>query len=328
MRMISGWFGVPAAIVCFLALATSGLLAQDTVPATEGDASVATPAVPVADEPAAPATLAEKWDRLIYVPFKELTKVFDNQGASVVLPYAEYLELMQRALGGPPLTTGNQDAVITSSSWSAVVEKDLARVTVELKVNVLKENGWASLPLTFGAAAIGNVEPDDGSVLLKGTGQGQYELLMNGAGAKTVKLELLATVLTSPEDRSFQIQCPPTGISELVVTIPEPDQTIRITPLQVLLPTDGIAVEGKTVAKASLGATNQFEVHWNPRAGSKPVMDLLSSVTNETTVRIEQGLLQTRTVLNYEILRGELRDVSVLVPIDARMMDDAGNTAW
>jgi len=321
MRKISGWFGVPAVVACLFSFVSSGLMAQDPVPTTGADASAATPAAPVAEEPAVPATLAEKWDRLIYVPFTELTKVFDNQGASVVLPYAEYLELMQRALGAAPVTTGNQDAVITSSSWSAVVEKDLARVTVELRVNVLKVNGWASLPLTFGAAAIGKVEPDDGSVLLKGVGQGQYELLINGAGAKTVKLELLATVLTSPEDRSFQIQCPPTGISELVVTIPEPDQTVRITPLQVLLPTDGIAVEGKTVAKASLGATNQFEVHWNPRAGSKPVMDLLSSVTNETTVRIEQGLLQTRTVLNYEILRGELRDVSVLVPLDARIID-------
>ena len=321
MRTISGWFGVPAAIVYFLALATSELSAQETTPVTAGDAAAATPAASVADAPAAPVSLGEKWDRLIYVPFRELAKVFDNQGASVVLPYAEYLDLMKRALGAPPVTTGNQDAVITSSSWSAVVEKDLARITVELKVYVLKENGWANLPLTFGAAAIGKIEPDDGSVLLKGTGAGQYELLINGAGAKTVKLEMLATVLTSPEDRSFQIQCPPTGISEIVVTIPEPDQTVRITPQQVLLPTDDIAVEGKTVAKASLGATNQFDVHWNPRAGSKPVMDLLSSVTNETTVRIEQGLLQTRTVLNYEILRGELRDVSVLVPIDARIID-------
>ena len=127
--------------------------------------------------------------------------------------------------------------------------------------------------------------------------------------------------MTSPEDRSFTIQCPPTGISELVVTIPELDQTIRINPLQVLLPTDGLEVEGKTVAKASLGATTQFEVHWNPRAGSKPVMDLLSSVNNQTSVQIEQGLLQSRTVLNYEILRGELRDVTVLVPKDARIID-------
>lgn len=275
------------------------------------------------DPPETPAagSLAEKWDRLIYVPFKELTRVFDNQGASVVLPYAEYMDLLKKALEAQAKAPASQDVILTSSTWTASVEKDLARVTVELKLNVLKADGWASLPLTFGTAAIGKVEPDDGSVLLKGTGQGTYELLIKGAGQKVVKLQLLATVNTSPEDRSFAIQCPPTGISELTVTIPEPDQTVRITPLQVLLPTDGMAVEGKTVAKASLGATNQFEVHWNPRAGSKPVMDLLASVSSQTNTRIETGLLQTKTTFNYEILRGELRDVTILVPADARIID-------
>lgn len=288
-------------------------------------------ALTFAQEPATPpvtetpetekSSLLEKWDRLIYVPFRDLKKVFDNQDASVVLPYAEYLDLMKRAINAVPVTTGNQDAVITSSLWNAVVEKDLARITVELRVNVIKAEGWATLPLTFGPSAIGSVEPADGTVLLKGTGEGTYELLLKGAGQKTVKLELLSTVLTSPEDRSFTVACPPTGISEIVVTIPEPDQTVKIAPVQVLLPAEDRVVEGKTVVRASLGATNQFSVHWNPRAGSKPVMDLLSSVTNQTSVHIEQGLLQSKTVLNYEILRGELRDVTVLVPRDARIID-------
>jgi hypothetical protein len=277
-------------------------------------------ATPPAEE-SAKSSPVTKWDRLIYVPFRELRKVFDNQGASVVLPYAEYLDLMQRAIAAVPATTGNQDVVITSSSWKAIVEKDLARVVVELKLNIMKDDSWAVLPIAFGSAAIGKMEPTDGNVLLKGIGQGQYELLVKGVGQKTITLELLATVLTSPEDRSFSIQCPPTGISDLVVTIPEPDQSVRITPLQVLLPSEGADVAGKTVVKASLGATDRFEVHWNPRAGSKPVMDLLSSVTNQTNVRIEQGLLQSRTVLTYEILRGELRDVSILVPKDARIID-------
>lgn len=298
-------------------VSVSDLAAQEATPPV--DPAVSAPAA--SSDEAKPVSVSEKWDRLIYVPFKELQKVFDNQEASVVLPYAEYLDLMKRAINTIPVTTGNQDAVITSSNWNAVVEKDLSRISVELKINVLKTEGWATLPVNFGTAAIGKVEPNDGTVLLKGTGQGTYELLLTGAGQKSVRLELLATVLTSPEDRSFAIQCPPTGISELVVTIPEPDQTIKITPQQVLLPTDGLTVEGKTVAKASLGAVNQFEVHWNPRAGSKPVMDLLSSVTNETSVRIEQGLLQSRTLLNYEILRGELREVTILVPKDTRIID-------
>jgi hypothetical protein len=323
MRQIARCLLLLAAITLSInVVRVSSLAAQETIPPQDPPATAPAATAPVAaPEESKPTSVSEKWDRLIYVPFKELQKVFDNQEASVVLPYAEYLDLMKRAINAIPVTTGNQDAVITSSSWNAVVEKDLARINVELKINVLKAEGWATLPVNFGAAAIGKVEPTDGTVLLKGTGQGTYELLLKGAGQKSVKLELLATVLTSPEDRSFAIQCPPTGISELVVTIPEPDQTIKITPLQVLLPTDGLTVEGKTVAKASLGAVNQFEVHWNPRAGSKPVMDLLSSATNETSVRIEQGLLQSRTLLNYEILRGELRDVSILVPKDARIID-------
>lgn len=304
-------FSLPLALALLLLLTTS-VGGQETPAAT---ATQDPPETPTA------GGLAEKWDRLIYVPFKELTKVFDNQNASVVLPYAEYMDLLKKALEAQSKVTASQDVVLSSSTWTASVEKDLARITVELKMNVLKADGWASLPLTFGTAAIGKVEPDDGSVLLKGTGQGQYELLIKGAGQKVVKLQLLATVNTSPEDRSFAIQCPPTGISELTVTIPEPDQTVRITPLQVLLPTEGLAVEGKTVAKASLGATNQFEVHWNPRAGSKPVMDLLTSVSSSTVSRIETGLLQSKTTFNYEILRGELRDVTILVPADARIID-------
>ena len=317
MKQFSHVFGVFLVLMAVSAVSQSPLIAQET---TESTAETPAAAIDGANGDAK-SSLAEKWDRLIYVPFKELQKVFDNQDASVVLPYAEYLDLMKRAINAVPVTTGNQDALITSSSWTATVEKDLARVNVELKLDVLKEEGWVTLPMTFGPAAIGKVEPNDGSVLLKGTGAGTYELLVKGAGQKSVKLELLATVLTSPEDRSFTIQCPPTGISELVVTIPEPDQTVKITPLQVLLPTEAAAAEGTTVVKASLGATNQFTVHWNPRAGLKPVMDLLSSVTNQTAIRIETGLLQSRTILNYEILRGELRDVTVLVPKDARIID-------
>ena len=186
-------YGLSVLVVLFSLLATTSPKSIAQEPA---HVETKTPAT---DE--AKPSLSEKWDRLIYVPFKELQKVFDNQDASVVLPYAEYLDLMKRAINAVPLTTGNQDAVMTSSSWHATVEKDLARVSVELKLNVIKADGWATLPIAFGAAAIGKVEPNDGTVLLKGTGQGTYELLVKGAGQKTVKLELLATVLTSPEDR-------------------------------------------------------------------------------------------------------------------------------
>ncbi len=54
---------------------------------------LASPVAFAQDEADTPFPQAEEsnqlngWDRLIYVPFKELRKVFDSQDASAVIPY-------------------------------------------------------------------------------------------------------------------------------------------------------------------------------------------------------------------------------------------------
>ena len=261
------------------------------------------------------------WDRLIYVPFTELRKVFNNQQASAVIPYEEYVRLMNAYLeqqARPPETT---EAVVSRSSYAAKVEKDVVRITASYSIRVLKQTGWAKLPLTFGNVAVGKVlAADNRDIVMTGVSRGRYQLLLNGAGDYSVTIELLAAVKTSPESRSFAFNCPVTGISELTVTIPEPDQTIEVLPLRVHLPATG-SNENQTVVKASVGATDNIDVRWNPKAGSKPVMDLLTSVVNTTSVSIEPGLIQSTATLTYEILRGELSETTVRIPKDARIID-------
>lgn len=263
----------------------------------------------------------EDWDRLIYVPFKELQKVFDNQKASAVVPYAEYMTLLKAYMNRDAAVATSPDAVITESHFVGRVEKDVVRLTAELSITVLKEKGWARLPVSFGNSAIGKVTADDEkNTILQGLSAGKYELLLNGAGKHSVSVELMTTVNTSPEHRSFAMQCPTVGISDLTLTIPEANQAVEVSPLQVLLPMEGSSEE-QTVVKASLGSTDRFEVRWNPEAGSKPVMDLLASASNETRVRVEPGLLQSTATIRYEVLRGELSEVSVQVPEGARIID-------
>lgn len=293
------------------------------------------------DAKAADNELAD-WDRLIYIPFQKLQNVFGNQEGSAILPYAEYLELIKAYSKQQAEHANSPDAVMTQSRFAGKVEKEVVRLQAEFRITVVRADGWAKLPLNFGDVAVGKISADDdANVLLRGIGSGQYELLLKSAGQHTVTLELLAAVKTSPEHRSFAIRTPPVGISELTLTIPEPDQSIQITPLQVLLPIEEGSDEAadadaddneeatddagddnqQTVIRASLGATDRFEVRWNPAAGSRPVMDLLTSVTNRTAVRLETGLIQTTTSLDYEVLRGELTEVTVYAPADARIID-------
>ena len=274
--------------------------------------------------PAAAATTdtkpAEYRNRLIYVPFRELRKVLDNEEATAIVPYAEYLKLLQNFLKDQGADDA-PEAVITRSDYSAIVDEDVARISLQLDITILRPEGWARLPLSFGTAAVGQVNSDDDdSTILKAIGDGRYELLLRGTGERTVTLELLTTVTTSPESRSFKLECPAVGICELAVTIPEGDQTVRINPVQVLLPSQG-SDASKTVVRAALGGTRRFAVHWFPRAGSRPEMDLLASVTNLTSVHVESRLLQTSSKLTWDVLRGELREAVVLVPNDARIID-------
>ena len=292
-----------AALLCLIAVA-GPLVAQENEP-------------PSGESPQKLTT----WDRLIYVPFSELKKVFNNQQASAVIPYSEYMELMKVYLEKQAQTPETTEAVISESSYTAKVEKDVVRISAEYNIRVLKKEGWAKLPLTFGNVAVGKVSAaDNKDVVMTGVSRGNYQILLNGAGDYAVTIELLAAVKTSPESRSFAFNCPVTGISEISVTVPEPDQTIEVLPLRVHLPTDG-SNDRQTVVKASVGATNSVEVRWNPRAGSKPVMDLLTSVNNTTSVSIEPGLIQSTATLTYEILRGELSETTILIPKDARIID-------
>src|SRR4051812_38977014 len=93
-------------------------------------------------------------ERLIYMPFKNLKAVFEEPDGSVFVPYADYIKLWEKAFGDgmrkpeqPPI-----NGVISSATYSAKVEKDVAQISASFVVQVLGK-GWAEIPVKFGDAA-------------------------------------------------------------------------------------------------------------------------------------------------------------------------------
>ena len=298
--------------------------AQETV----GDAPVTAP-----EPDTKPAPL---WDRLIYLPYKNLKTVFEKGDATVLIPYLEYLQLKKGAsamkAGGPPVS-----AVITESRYVARVEKDLVRIQATLTVQVL-DKPWAQVPVSFGDAAVGKIKAigkndDESQALLRGTGKGTYSLLLPSKGTHTVELELVAQVQTSPDGRSFRFNCPPVGITTFEMVVPDADQTIEITPKRVALPANVAVAEvdddvepgeeevEETRIKSSLGSTATISARWFPRTGLKPDMALLASVTNSLDVAIADGLVHTSATLNYQVLRGEIQQLRISAPLGHRILD-------
>ena len=110
-------------------------------------------------------------------------------------------------------------AVITSSAYKAVVEKELAKVRVELKVSV-PGKPWAELPIAFGDAAIASLEGADENILLRGEGNGAYKLLIGKSGEHTVVLNLVARVRTLPDGKQLAMTVPPVAVTRSQVKVP------------------------------------------------------------------------------------------------------------
>ncbi|MHC4878866.1 MAG: hypothetical protein ACYTGL_20645 [Planctomycetota bacterium] len=315
----------------FLTLAVAVLLNSAAIAQDDSPASPPLPDSPAsADAPEnaadgggdeGEAEAGSVWERLIYLPYRNLKDVFDRHGSTVFLPYEEYLKHWR----DPAPEAASVEGVITESHYRGRVDQSLLRIDAELKVQVLGKP-WVEVPVQFGAAAVGKLTPADGQeVLLRGTGNGTYTLLFGQAGEHVVKLELAVPISTSPDGRSASFTVPPVGITTFELAIPEADQTVELTPQPVSLPVDAAA--GETRIKATLGSTTSIAAHWHPRTGLKPDMDLLAAVTNHHLVTLRDGLAHTDAWLDYDILRGEMTSVAIAVPKKHRILGVSSGNA-
>lgn len=256
--------------------------------------------------------------RILMMPFQDLKTTINDLGASIMVPLKDYLEWQKRLRDVPV----KAPAVIASSAYRAVVEKELAKVRVELKVSV-PGKPWAELPISFGDAAIASLEGADENILLRGDGNGAYKLLIGKSGNHTIVLNLVARVRTLPDGKQLAMTIPPVAVTTFELEIPEADQTVELDPQQVVTPAG--EQMGKTVVRTNLGATNKIAAKWFPKASIKPEMELLASVTNDQAVSIADGLIHRDAWMKFEILRGQISQLRIAIPKGVRVLDVSGD---
>ena len=256
-------------------------------------------------------------NKLIYFPYKDIREVLDKPEATAIVPYIEYLRMLDQA--GRTLINGRQvPSAITEARYVGDVTGDIVQLKATYKLRAFAK-GWSEIPLQFGDAAVGKIESDNKNIVLAGRGKGTYAILVPDAGTYEVTLSVSARVRTSPDGRQFAFKCPTVGITTFDLTVPLADQTIQMTPRLVPLPVE--QPEGKTRVRANLGATGQVSVSWNPKQSLKPEMELLTSVKNTLKAHIDEGLLHLDAKLDYQILRGEMDQFQIAVDPRDRILD-------
>ena len=220
--------------------------------------------------------------REIFVPFKDLNILLENQPRRVLLSRQQYNELLKKAKLTPSRLVP-QAAVLTAADYSGESDGQRVRFTGTLAIDVLEE-GLQSLPLDLGGVGLLSAKLDQRDAPIGRAPSGGLSLLVEGVGRHALLLEMVAPLETTAAQQMLSFRLPRAAAGRLRLTVPG-DVEIR----------SGADVAGRVVDHAA--AVTRFELL--PTAGDATLLMSLNSHLK----RKEQAVL-ARNVLVDEVTAG------------------------
>ncbi|MEX0818020.1 MAG: hypothetical protein WD070_00455, partial [Pirellulaceae bacterium] len=277
------------------------------------------------------ATKATPWrEQTIYIPYKQLQKVFEEQGRGVFLPYEKFQELWKRAQASEPQPVDDRPplgALITEIASEATVERDVINVQASVQIELLGK-GWHEISLRLSDAAIRSATIGDQPARVLASGEQGYKLLVQNAEEAarrlTLDLDYSKAYVKSPGQNSVSLEAPQAPVNRWLIRIPQRGVKVNIQPM--IAATEAPAEEAagdeqpeETVVLAFVGAASTVRVDWTPKTEGAAGLEALATVQAQQEVSVEEGVVRTRTRLAYEISRAELSQLVVEVPLDQKV---------
>ena len=291
-------------------------------------------AAPAAVEPADTDEAEPLREQTIYIPYKRLREVFEQQGRGVFLPYDQFQKLWRQARAGqaPPVDDRPPvGALITEIANEATVEKDVLSVEARLQIELLGQ-GWHEVPLRLSDAAIRSATIGGEPARIVSDAQG-YKLLIKNDGEEPAQLTLTLSYSKayskSPGQNSVSFQAPQAPVNRWRIRIPQAGVKVNIHPMIAATeaPAEPKAGEGEaeqppadeTIVLAFVGAAPTVRVDWTPKSEGATGLEALATVQSQQEVSVDEGVVRTRTRLTYEISRAELSELFLEVPADQKV---------
>lgn len=303
-------------------------------------------------------------EQSIYIPYEKLRKVFEKQGRGVFLPYEKFQELWKAARDKSPRPQPEKPpvaALVTETTNEATVSDDVVRVEATVRIDVLRK-GWIWIPLRLSDAAIGKATIDGQPARITfDAGQG-HRLLYENKDERVKQIELTLeyakAIERAPGRNSVSFEAPRAAVSRWRVRIPESGVKVNVDPMIAATEVPGTegrggeptenedddpseddeaepnpeqpAATGETVLMAFVGSAPRVTIQWTPKAEGATGLEALATVKSEQQIWISEGLSRSRVKLDYTISRAELKQLTVLVPADHKVVNvvDANVRKW
>ncbi len=248
----------------------------------------------------------------------------DIPTARVVLPWSDFRELYERGMAPedrPELAP--RDAAISRAVYEGRVDGESTVFTARIRVDVLKAEGWTSVPLLPTTVALrqARVGNGDAPIYLE---SGWYRYITDRPGPVILDLEFAVTTWESSGQMGFAFQLAPSGGTEVSLAVPG-DEDLDFTVANAQQVTEEIRGKDR-VLHALLPANGNLSVTWELEAPEVAPEAQVARVyaEHQGLVGVDEGVLRCRSTVNYSILHAGVDVFRVDLPADVTILEVEG----
>ncbi|MHC4681202.1 MAG: hypothetical protein ACYTEK_21180, partial [Planctomycetota bacterium] len=265
----------------------------------------------------------------VYVPYEELTDVFEKEQQGVFLPYKEFQRLWRAAQGKPEAVSEAPFEYLTSTArFRGSVKEEIATLRLELTIDILRD-GWVQVPLGLSEVAVSEatiLEAESTKIVpLLRVSDGEYIFVTKGKGRYVLALDFVRQLETQPGLAVLKYRIPSAAITTLELLIPEENLKVDVQPM-LAATTSQVDAEGAkaTRLQAFLGSATEISLSWKPKTEAAAELEPVIICEQFQHIHIAEALISHQVTLNYTIHRGRVDSFAVQLPGQFRVTDVSG----
>ncbi len=245
--------------------------------------------------------------------------------ARVTLPWSDFKVLYEKGLAPKEKPEpAPRDFAISRASYTGRVEGESALFDARLRVDVLKEKGWVTVPVlpTTVALRSARMGGKDASIYLDG---GWYRLVTDRKGPVDLDLSFAVTTFESGGQDGFSFALPASGGTEVSLSVPsEGNLEFQVANAQRVHREER---NGRWLLEALLPATGNLAVTWQRALAAEEQVAPVARVyaEHQALVGVSEGLLQCGSAVLYSILHAGVEHLAVTLPADVTIVDVKGD---
>lgn len=275
-------------------------------------------------------TLSQRLPGLVVVALLALSTTAaaapEDPAERVVMKLDEFLKLYEANKKAESPEQTPRDHALSSAHYTGTVVLDEGKpvsavFTAKMRVEVLKNKGWARVPILPATVALqsATIGKTEAPIVIE---NGFYTLVTNRPGAVDLDVSFAVAVTTSEGKSEITFELAPSGATSATLSVPA-KENLDFTVPGAKLKSDRVEAENRVV-EATMPATGSLSIQWQreiPEAAKQS-----SRVYSEvyTLVGLGDGLMKATTTIHNTILFRGVDKFSVKLPEKMTLLDVSG----